>query len=153
MKRLPPVKAVTLGYVQNCAISIKRQVWCWGENPAGELGFGDTKTRPDPAMVKLPADVKSVSAGVNNTCVAFEDGRVACWGTDNQMNVGGRPFVFGSKAPVWIKPARNVIKVANGRNFACGLQRDGKVICWGTIEKGLSDTEETFSGPVRYLVK
>lgn len=94
------------------------------------------------------AGVTAISAGVNNTC-AVAHGRVYCWGTDDQSGAG---VIVNSKQPELIKDSKDVIKIANGRNFFCSLLADGHVICFGSnimMQLGAPETERnyTFASP------
>lgn len=131
---LPPVSTVALGFVHQCAIAANGGVWCWGENPCGEVGCGDKDPRNEPTLVPYVGNAVSVSAGVNNTCIVMNDGQLSCWGSDNPTMPDQTPFVYDSPEPLIF--SRDTIgelrHVANGRNFACGLRRDGKITCWGS---------------------
>ena len=49
---LPPVVQIAIGYSHVCAIDkIDGGVWCWGQNPAGELGNGTTDALGEPGRV------------------------------------------------------------------------------------------------------
>jgi alpha-tubulin suppressor-like RCC1 family protein len=127
---LPTVAQLALGYDHACAISKSDgSVWCWGSNPAGELGDGTTVGRLEPARAGVLTRATSISVGVNNTCAVVDHDEVYCWGTDNQSGSG---IVVKSKTPAKIDGLRNVAKVVNGRNFFCALFNSGQVACFGS---------------------
>ena len=126
---LPPAKDVSVGWAHACVISLEGAVWCWGFNPAGELGTGDKKESWKPIQVGNLSDVTSIGTGVNNTCAVTLGDHVKCWGTDNQR---GPAYAFQATTPVDIPFNPLAKKVANGRNFACGLHGLGSVTCWGS---------------------
>lgn len=132
---LPPASDAAIGYSHICAIAEARgTVWCWGENPCGELGCGDVEPRSEPTRVRFVVNALRISAGVSNTCVVVRGGRLSCWGSDNPTMPGLAPFVFDSPEPLIFdeEAIGGLTEVANGRNFACGIRFDGRVTCWGS---------------------
>lgn len=69
---------VTVGAGHGCLLSAAGDVWCWGENKAGQLGDGFREPQPKP--VKVASGVVSVAAGEGFTCAVEQGGRVRCWG-------------------------------------------------------------------------
>ena len=75
-----------------CALLDDGSLKCWGYNPAGELGLGDTNSRGDepgemgdnlPA-VDLGTNLRAiaVACGASHTCALLADGGVKCWGSN-----------------------------------------------------------------------
>ncbi len=146
VKGLPPVKLVSVGYFHICALSKSSDVYCWGYNPAGELGDGTSQHSHKPKKVKSLSDIVSIGTGINNSCAANKAGNVYCWGTDNQANPS-KPFVFSSKKPVRIRGVKRAKKADNGRNNFCTMQHDNKVICWGSF--GYFTSKQRRSGVIK----
>jgi alpha-tubulin suppressor-like RCC1 family protein len=129
---LPPVKHISIGSVHMCALTIDGGVYCWGENPVGELGDGTNNARAQPSRVQGITKAVSLDTGVNNTCVVEASGSVKCWGTDNPGGGGGGGFAINSKVPKKIHGLKDMESVANGRNYVCGIQSGGQLLCWGS---------------------
>jgi len=90
---------VRRGHYHSCALSLSGEVWCWGDNSAGQLGQGHT----DPVggaprvvgldqVVEIDADASSGALcgfpgtiESKTTCALRENGEVWCWGN----NFGG----------------------------------------------------------------
>lgn len=142
---LPEVSAVTAGHTHQCALGWHGgEVWCWGANPCGELGCGDTRDRAEPVRVPFVTDAIALGAGTGSTCAVMIDGAVSCWGSDDPAGLNdGEGFVFASTSPLLFDPDEigRFRKVANGRNFACGLREDGRVTCWGANILGQIGTD------------
>jgi len=132
VRDLPPVRAVSIGYVHMCAITLTDEVFCWGYNPAGELGDGSRKPTAKPQKVKGLTSVRSISTGVNNTCAVVANGNVWCWGVSNQVKLPV-PSLFRSKRPVHIKRFKGATKISVGRDQVCALFQNGGVQCWGLL--------------------
>ena len=65
------------------------EVWCWGDNGAGQLGDGTTVTRNVAVRVeRLPA-ATMIASGSFFTCAVAQDGRVLCWGSNVNGALGG----------------------------------------------------------------
>jgi len=142
---------VAVGLTHTCALLEDHTVKCWGENPDGELGLGDTRSRGASAAEMgdaLPAidlgtgrTATSISAGRNATCAILDDGTLKCWGMgalagfglgiDN--NRGDAPGEMGDALPIVdLGPARTAKRVAVGRFVTCVERDDETLKCWGT---------------------
>ena len=137
-----PVRAISAGGFQSCALLADRTVRCWGDDSAGGLGDGPpaTSTNAAPvAPVTLGQGARAISGGGNDsTCALLVNDSVRCWGSDTQGQLGDG----GTTSPVNAaaggvvalgQPARAV--TAGGYN-ACALLGDGTVRCWGGDDSG-----------------
>lgn len=85
--------------------------------------------------------VVDIAAGMAHTCVVFSDGRVVCWGYNEQAQLGigqsgGDQF---PPAAVLFSPntaLREARRVALTKGTSCALRRDGSVVCWGGNAQG-----------------
>ncbi len=75
-----------------CAIVAGGAVKCWGDNSFGQIRASGGALGGDP--VPLPTAVPGVSgatsigAGGDHTCATVTDGRVLCWGSNEQSQLG-----------------------------------------------------------------
>ncbi len=76
-----------------CALTIDREVHCWGANTEGQLGNGTDQRQLYPVQVSALSgrDVVQVAAMDAATCALLRDGSVVCWGSniDGQLGIGG----------------------------------------------------------------
>lgn len=75
-----------------------------------------------------------VDMGISATtaCAALADGRVLCWG-DNQDGTLGDGTLKASARPVAVAGLGDAIEVEVGQGKACALKRDHTVWCWGAL--------------------
>ena len=136
--------AISAGGSHTCAVLDDGSVRCWGSGVDGELGYGDTGNVGDtqvPALVgpvQLGRRATAISAGAVHTCAILDNGRVRCWGSgaDGQLgygatgNVGDRQSP-ASIGPVSLGPGRTATAISAGGSHTCALLDDGAVRCWG----------------------
>jgi alpha-tubulin suppressor-like RCC1 family protein len=91
---------VSGGYDYTCALLVGGIVRCWGDNPAGQLGYGNANDIGDNELpssagpVQLGASALSISAAWEHACVLLTTGAVKCWGRNGEGQLG-----FGIIAP------------------------------------------------------
>lgn len=80
---------VTVGGRHSCIANSEGALRCWGGNERGQLGDGSTTRRLDPvAVVDLGGAAVMIGAGGSSTCAALRDGRVRCWGANDDGQLG-----------------------------------------------------------------
>jgi alpha-tubulin suppressor-like RCC1 family protein len=124
----------------SCASTIDGQLYCWGLNSQGQLGFEGTvsscdgESRPcsaKPLPVRGLSDVVNVAAFQDQTCAVTRRGEVYCWGANTLEWRGAK-----GEATSRISGLAGVRKVAMGLLFACALDQRGHVSCWGKNDQG-----------------
>jgi alpha-tubulin suppressor-like RCC1 family protein len=156
---------ITAGNNHNCAV-VDGAALCWGANGSGQLGVGTSTgpdmctnvgsdegpaCSPVPVTVTgLSSGVLQVSAGDDNTCALLDDGTVRCWGRNDfgQLGIGtnsgpemcddgfaGTPDDC-STTPVTVQGLENITQISVGGSFACALDNERTVKCWGTNRFG-----------------
>jgi alpha-tubulin suppressor-like RCC1 family protein len=78
----------------------------------------------------------SVSAGLLHRCAVTSDRTAHCWGTNDDGELGDGTVATSSTTPVTVSGFDNVIAVASGTGFTCGIAEDGTVRCWGNNSWG-----------------
>src|SRR5262249_14790240 len=105
---------------------------CWGNNLSGVLGLG-VPGGGTPVMVPLPNAVQ-IAAGVNHACALTSQGTAACWGANDQGQLGGSPD--RSYTPREVPGLAGVKAVGAGDGFSCAVDTSGSVLCWGRNASG-----------------
>lgn len=147
--------ALGLGGAHSCAILQGGAVKCWGNNPYGELGLGDHRSRGGAPgdmgdalpFVNLGSGRRAISlaAGLYSTCALLDDGHVKCWGQnlaaqlglgDNRAR-GERPTEMGDNLKaVDLGKDRRARAICAGNHHACVLLDNGTIKCWGQNSAG-----------------
>jgi hypothetical protein len=108
--------ALTLGRTHSCALTPSGGVRCWGRNNQGQLGDTTLTDRPSPVFAQMATlflqgqpllgqattlnQVVGIIAGQTHNCARRVNGRVLCWGSnvDGQIGDGtttNRPLAVG----------------------------------------------------------
>lgn len=139
---LSGVSQISSGFNHSCALKTDGSVYCWGDNPYGQIGDNTTTQRPIPVQVLgvggsgTLSDVSQVSAGGNHTCVLKNDSSVFCWGANNDGRLGDNTTIQRN-APVQVLGVggigmfSGVTQLTSHGSHNCALRTDGGVYCWG----------------------
>jgi alpha-tubulin suppressor-like RCC1 family protein len=113
-----------------CGIQNPGRLYCWGDNPAGQLGMGDTVARTTPTQVGTGTSWREVTVNAFHTCALDSTDQLWCWGrgVEGQLGMGD----YDSRlVPTKVSAARTFSEVAAGRFYTCALDDEGGVWCTG----------------------
>ena len=146
---------VSTGSDHSCVLLSNLKVKCWGSGSHGRTGYGNTLDRGDVGgqMGNFLPEVSlgnglvpvAVEAGGSHSCALFTNGRVKCWGSnvngqlgyddgdhrgDDQDEMGDLlDFVdFGVN--------RTVRKLVCGNIHSCVILENYELKCWGLNDEG-----------------
>ncbi|QDK41568.1 hypothetical protein DOM21_08900 [Bacteriovorax stolpii] len=120
-----------------CALLNTGAVRCWGNNGAGELGYGDTVIRLSPgANINLGGIATQISIAINNSCALLNTGAIRCWGSNNRGQLGYGDTVDRNSPGGDIPLNSPATQIAVGTGFACATTNTGTVRCWGSNSYG-----------------
>lgn len=138
-------------YASVCAVDANEDVWCWGENKAGQLGLGNTIDLNQAFQAtaagftnvqKMVSSVGSLPAdqGHDFRCAVLSDNTLWCWGYNASGQVTGNntdgTFIT---SPIQVAGLANVEQFAlAGGNLGTtyAVLADGTVRAWGNNSVG-----------------
>jgi alpha-tubulin suppressor-like RCC1 family protein len=147
---------VAAGVGHSCAVTNMNELFCWGDNARGQLGYGSTDdigndedpVDAGPVDMDLPAlpndtTITGLALGREHTCALFSSGDVACWGRNGAGQLGqGNLADWGDtmlELPSGLTPidlGGSVTAITAGDDFTCALLDDGSIRCWGQNTTG-----------------
>ncbi len=125
------VASASLGPDHQCYSTVQGSVWCWGAGNLGQLGNGSQPTTRVTSPVQAIGiwDANQVSAGGSVTCARRANGRLACWGSNQDGLLGPGVTASLSSVPGEFQGLDEISDVSLGYQ-ACVVRR-GDVLCWG----------------------
>lgn len=138
--QLTGVVDVALGSQHTCAVTSGGEVKCWGYDAYGQLGNGrdlsngTVTSRSVPTTVANVAGATAVAAGSSHTCAVVSGGKVACWGFNNQSQLGY--YGANSSSATEVAGLSGAVEVSAGVEHSCASLSNGSVACWGRGSEG-----------------
>lgn len=145
----PSIDGLYTGGSHGCVQWVNRQVGCWGSNYQGQLGVLEPtfRSEPLPLLTADRRDVTGIALGASHSCLLYEDGRVTCFGYNEDGMLGpiqeGSDLspcdIIGSMAPgancafhpVMLNLPAHVAAISAGNQSTCVVTVDHEVWCWG----------------------
>lgn len=139
------------GGTHSCGLTSGGAAWCWGRNPAGQLGDSTASATLVPVAVFQTgwSTFAQITAGAQHTCAIDGSGAPWCWGYNADGRLGDGTTNLGL-APVLVQGSLTLASVSAGGAHTCGLDSSGLAYCWGSNTYGqIGDNSTTFaSSPV-----
>ena len=130
-------KAISVGFVDSCALTTKGAVKCWAYNGEGELGNGTKVDSAVPVGVSgLGKNVKAISSGSYFTCALTTKGAVKCWGANTYGQLGNGTTAASPKPVAVSGLGKGVKALGAGGYHACAVTTKGAPKCWGYNGEG-----------------
>ena len=119
------------------------QLWAWGSNVLGELGFNDKINRSSPVQLGSSTDWTDIGQTRNNSTFALKsDNTLWLWGLNNYGQLGLNDRIHRS-SPVQVGASTNWSKIDSDNIYAAAIKTDGTLWTWGAGYQGglgLNDT-------------
>lgn len=142
-------KTIFAAQYHNCIIA-EGAVYCWGLNNYGQLGNGTTANSSKPIKVGGALAGKTVTAigGTGYTSCAVADGKIYCWGYNEEGTVGNKTSTTKYTTPVAVATAADGVSnglpatytatmlTSGSRSTNMCAIADGKAYCWGPNDAG-----------------
>ena len=131
---------LSAGHSHTCGVTTTGAAYCWGENFAGQLGTGDTRSESAPRVVVGGLSFVAVSAGWEISCGLTAAGAAYCWGFNAHGQLGDGS-TNASLVPVPVAGGLTFTTVSAADLHACGVTTAGAAYCWGaTLGDGSSNS-------------
>ncbi len=128
----PGIVAIGAGGDHTCAVSSRGGLQCWGRNNDGQLGIDRTSERLAPTPVgTLDSGVLEIGAGSFHGCAMLAGGRVKCWGSNDQNQLGDGTRDEHLIAVDVVGLSAGVRQLAVGHDHNCAVMADRSARCWG----------------------
>jgi len=124
---------VFAGGFATCATTTTHEAYCWG----------NVDYLPGAALITTPQRLggatrfTAIALADDHGCAIAEDGIVHCWGEAEQRQTGRTSHVdvaYASAGPIDSTETFNSLSSAN--EATCGTTTGGKLVCWGTANRG-----------------
>lgn len=125
-----------------CALLAGGAAKCWGGNYHGSLGIGSATDGivTTPTSLCAPGStgtsctaatgITQIVEGDSHGCAIFGGGQVACWGANDNGELGFAADAVAHPNPVEI-PGLKAVALAAGASISCAATTDGATLCWG----------------------
>jgi len=138
-----PATQIAASLYHTCAVVSNGTAACWGYGHYGALGTGNNTDSDTPVAVTGGAlankTITQIDTGWFRTCALISDGTVACWGRNNNGQLGTGNNI-DSNTPVAVTGGalenKTITQIAAETDHACALISDGTVACWGLNSNG-----------------
>lgn len=136
-----PATEISAGGFDTCVLMQDHTINCWGQADHGQLGNG-VKFPEDSSPVRVSniGDATDVSVGQDHACDVGAGGRVSCWGSDLNGQLGNATHVaaadIDAPTPVDVLHVAGARQVSAGVGTTCATLTDGTAACWGAGSLG-----------------
>lgn len=147
---------VEAGNQFTCVMFNTGDVTCWGSNVYGTIANGDCGYDGDPVnclgtgefyewdisfLANDYTNYTDLSAGSNFVCGVLDTDEIACWGENENSQIGSGSFeivVVWPEIVAWFNDPQpsTITSVVTGGEFAAALLADGSVYGWGKGSDG-----------------
>ena len=132
---------VAVGDYHSCALLDNGDVYCWGKNTLGQIGYGPVIVESKAPTRALIDGVAEIRAGGWDTCARKGNGEVWCWGDNGSGQVGIGSLEAGIGTPTKIE-GLVATQISVGGDAACAIEA-GHYRCWGVFRQlGLLDVTD-----------
>ncbi|KAK6139748.1 hypothetical protein DH2020_026508 [Rehmannia glutinosa] len=129
------VKAIAAAKHHTVVATEGGEVFTWGSNREGQLGYTSVDTQPTPRRVSsLKARIVAVAAANKHTAVVSEAGEIYTWGCNKEGQLGyGTSNSASNYTPRVVEylKGKSFVEVSAAKYHTIVLGSDGEVFTWG----------------------
>lgn len=127
-------KHISSGRDATCALTDDGEMYCWGDNEAGQFGDGAGAPAllvPNPVPGGVGHRWKDVELGDSHVCGLTTAGEAYCWGMDEYGELGIGVAEMSDDVPMKVVVAETFTDIGVGTYHSCAVAVDGTAWCWG----------------------
>ncbi len=127
------VKIVQIGAGEKFSIALDSNgnVWTWGANDYGQLGYTSVGNVTKPQKVEGLSNITKITAG-SYTCLAIDEYKdIYGWGLDSNGELGIGSYTNIVRTPTKAKYITDIIDIEAGKNHTIALKSTGEVYVTG----------------------
>lgn len=144
--------SISTGWYHTCGTISSNDLYCWGYNMNGQLGYGvrgigtDRSTPTLVSTTNLDTGCKAfntVSSGHDITCGISTNNKAFCWGYNSAGQAGNGTSNTYQNAPYPVTVSgmpsydQTFISIAaDSQSATCGITTSNNVYCWGNGSSG-----------------
>lgn len=133
------------------AAATSGEVVCWGRSQlSGDYVFGvDSATATVNAPTAIPglSNARTVAAGNTQACALDTLGDAYCWGQDAPTGIGSSNGLEDTAVPTLVPSTGTLVAIDVSSQYACGVDDEGHVWCWGWNRSRRLGRAESSSSP------
>jgi alpha-tubulin suppressor-like RCC1 family protein len=145
-KKIPDLKHITkivTGESHACALTLFKEVFCWGQNTSGQAGKHNQDVIDKPHRVSIEGHTVDLFAGGTNTCALSQNHDVRCWGDNQSWQLGLQTKTHSDRAERIREIHGKPLEIAISQGSICFLCKEGSLECVGANNKGQLGTGAT----------
>jgi alpha-tubulin suppressor-like RCC1 family protein len=127
---------VAAGGNTSYAITTTGQLWAWGLNSFGGIGFGNNNQVNTPTQVGSATDWAQVSSAGNHAIAIKTNGTLWSWGNNTDGRTGRGITTGDTLTPTQVGSATNWAKVSTRFSHVLAITTTGQLWAWGTNTNG-----------------
>ena len=129
-----PVKSIASGIIHRICLTIKGNVYSWGNNCHGQLGLADDVTTYFPQKIQL-FNISTINCGSHYT-IAYGNGILYGWGHNSSGQLGLGDHNSKNKPTALSFFRKDILQINCGASHTICLDLDHNIIGWGNNEFG-----------------
>ncbi len=127
-------KKISAGQYHSLAIDENGDIWGWGYNNHGQLGFVSTGSNYENKPIKIETEVKfkEIVAGQYHSLAIDESGNLWSWGYNNNGQLGdGSETKRSIPMKIETEVKFKEIAIGNGSDYNLAIDESGNLWSWG----------------------
>ncbi len=152
--------SITVGFDYTCLVHSNGDIYCFGINEQKQLGLGydmsfDRPRKSGQGFMPF-LSVKSMYAGIQNTCAINIDDKMYCWGNNYSGRLGNNAIGGLNFSPIAVNqgamPSLTVKKMDTGDYHGCSISINDRAYCWGNNSNGQLGNNSTVQASIPVAV-